>query len=402
MNHRRHTRDEDDDNASGGEATGRPAKKMRFVTPTKNSSPRPSSLALQEGTFPSHSSVLSPPSATHVDQLLEQTTERGIKDLVRWSILTGRVELQRLAAAPKKPIRIDDVTIQNEGWNGLDSNVLVKIFSLLNVKEKVVCVSRICKAWNRLKVRSELFRNLTDESVPNVDGMTSLIGWLPLTSRSAVTGLRVVTSECDKTSPVSLLARLHAAKTRVNPTLRTSMDFCERGQQPKKKDIGLVDLETIVLCGPGIDGLSVHFPLGYGTGPRLKSLTLDGLSLVKSRYMKLDPSKAKTSPLYYLAQLLSKCSGLEVLKIPPSLVSPLGLIHSLSAIGSPDIMATSLKTLDLTMGMSDSGGGGNEVSLAPRILGEGIKGCQGRQACPMSQCSLSNLLLCLALVIVCH
>ena len=384
---RRHARDDDEaDNANGGggEVTGRPAKKMRFVTPTKNPSPSPSSLALQ-GISPSGNSVVSPPSAIHVDQLLEQTTEQGIKDLLRWSILTGRVDLQRLAAAPKKPIRIDNVTVRSDGWNGLDSNVLAKVFSLLNVKEKVVCVSRICKAWNKLKVRSELFRNLTDESAPNVDHMSSLIGWLPLSSRSAVTGLRIVTSESDKISPVSLLARLHAAKTRVNPTLRASMVVGDGGQQPKKKDIGLVDLETIVLCGPGIDGLSVHFPLGYGTGSNLKCLVLNGLSRVKSRYMRIDSSRAKNSPLYYLTQLLAKCPGLEILRMPPS---PLGLIHSLSAIGAPDILATSLKTLDLTMGMSDCDGV-SEVSVALRI-GEGNQRMPrlARPMCNIAVCCL--------------
>ena len=357
---RRHARDDDDDTSAdsgrGGEETGRPAKKMRFVTPTKN--PSPSSL---QGISPSFSA--SPPSAVHVDQLLEQTTDQGIKDLLRWSILTGRVDLQRLAAAPKKPIRIDNVKIRSDGWNGLDSNVLAKVFSLLNVREKVVCVSRICKAWNKLKARSELFCNLTDESVPNVDHLSSLIGWLPLSSRSAITGLRMVTSESDKTSPVSLLARLHAAKTRVNPTLRASVDVGDQGQQPKKKDVGLVDLETIVLCGPGIDGLAVHFPLGYGTGPLLKCLTLDKLSQVKSRYMRIDPSRAKNSPLFYLTQLLAKCPGLEVLKIPPSLVSPQGLIHSLSAIGTPDVVTTSLKLLDLTMRMGDADEG-REVRMS--------------------------------------
>lgn len=169
--------------------------------------------------------------------------------------------------------------------------------------------------------------------------------------------IKIATSDSDKTSSVSLLARLRAAKTRVNPTLRA------QAGDGKKKDMGLIDLQKIVLCGPMVDGLSVHFPLGYGTGTNLRCLILDGLSRVESRYMRIDPTKAKDSPLYYLTQLLAKCSGLQVLKMPPSLVSPSGLAHSLGAIGPPNVKATSLKTLDLTMTMSDSAVG-SEVCVA--------------------------------------
>jgi len=341
---RRHCRDDDAD-CGGSTEAGRPAKKMRVVTPSKKNPPSHDiSSSASAASIPS-------PSAVHVDQLLQRTTDQGIKDLLRWSILTGRVDVQHLAAAPKKPIRIDAAKICSDGWNGLDSNVLADVFSLLNVREKVMCVSRICKAWNKLKGRSELFHDLTDESVPDVDSMSSLIGWLPLPSRSAVTGIRIVTTDSDRSSSVSLLARLHAAKTRVNPTLRIP------AADGKKKDVGLIDLQKIVLCGPNIDGLSVHFPLGYGTGPAMQCLVLDGLSQVKSRYMQIDPTKAKGSPLYYLTQLLAKCCCLEVLKIPPSLVSPLGLVHSLSAIGPADVMTTSLRTLDLTMSVSDAADG---------------------------------------------
>ena len=343
---RRRSRDE----SGGDEADGRPAKKIRLVTPSKSSVPAGSSSS----TPPNNNS---PPSAIHVDQLLERTTDAGIKNLLRWSILTGRVGLQDLAAAPKKPIRIDNAKICSEGWNGLDSNILANALSLLNLKEKVLCVSRICKSWNKLKHRSELFHDLADESVPNVDDMSRLIGWLPLPSRSAVTAIKIATSDSDNTSPVSMLARLHAAKTRVNPTLRAPAG------DGKKKDMGLIDLQKIVLSGPLVDGLSVHFPLGYGTGPNLQCLVLDGLSRVKSRYMRIDPTKAKDSPLYYLTQLLAKCSGLQVLKMPPPLVSPSGLAHSLGAIGPSDVKATSLRTLDLTMAMSDAAEG-SEVCVA--------------------------------------
>lgn len=204
-------------------------------------------------------------------------------------------------------------------WNGLDPNLLHDVFSRLNLREKVRCMGKVCRAWNELRSRSDLFADLSDESGPNAADMYSLLfSWLPISAAPKLTGIRLnVLNDEDRSRASGLICR-------INPSIR-----------------------KIVLSGPGWVADGMHL-LNIGKiGPSLTSLTLDNISKEDIESLLFEWREIeKTSDI---EDLLKRCIGLEELKLPCGILWNRSLSWLLSQIGSPDKTPTALRVLDLTM-----------------------------------------------------
>ena len=207
-------------------------------------------------------------------------------------------------------------------WNGLDPNLLHDVFSRLNLREKVRCMGKVCRAWNELRSRSDLFADLSDESGPNAADMYSLLlSWLPISAAPKLTGIRlnVLNDEDD--------SRARYLIYRINPSIR-----------------------KIVLSGPGWVAGGMQLLNIRKIGPSLTSLTLDNISKEDIEYLMFEWKKiGKTSETEDLLDLLKMCIGLEELKLPCGILWNKNLSWLLSQIGSPDKTPTALRVLDLTM-----------------------------------------------------
>ena len=299
----------------------------------------------------------------HISQLLGETTVEGLEGLIFSSVVTGQsISIQQLASAAKrdKQSSAEETTTREAkklfcGWSSLDENVLSKVFSSLCLKEKVLCASRICKDWNQMRTRQELFCDLSDQSGPNDEGMLGLLRWLPERSQAAVRGIRLQssTSSCffNRGHMLGVYERLHISKTNVNAALKTAPH--NRGYSLtgtfKEECEGLADLEKLVLRGASINFHSLGIPFNCGAGPSLQCLVLDDLFCVKPTF-EIRPDVEDQSR-YKLSQVLGKCHSLKVLRVPQLLVSGLGLVKSLGVIGNRESMVTKLQVLDLTMSM---------------------------------------------------
>ena len=276
----------------------------------------------------------------------------GLKDLVLKNMLGDdrRITMGELVAAPKERVYVsmDAGAVNRNGWNGLDPDLLHDVFTRLNLKDKVKCVSRVCKAWNEMKERPGLFEDLTDEGGPSVTDMYGFLRWLPNETTSLVTRIRLDSSLSEKYC-ADVLFNISYARQQINPTLSD----CE----------SLQSMEEIILFGTNTEGLNLGRLLSMGVGPKFRSLTIDGISKPNSAIdiWRIDPG-SKRGSLYYLTDLLRNSDRMEILKMPAFLLSPHGLCRSLSVIGPSGVTQTSLKVLDLTMTISD-GTRENEVRI---------------------------------------
>ena len=91
-------------------------------------------------------------------------------------------------------------------WSGLDPNLLHDVFSRLNLREKVRCMGKVCRAWNKLRSRPGLFADLSDESGPNAEDMDFLLyRWLPESAAPKLTGIRLNVLSCEDKSRATCL-----------------------------------------------------------------------------------------------------------------------------------------------------------------------------------------------------
>ena len=234
------------------------------------------------------------------------------------------------------------------GWNGLDPNLLHDVFSRLNLREKVRCMGKVCRAWNELRSRLDLFADLSDESGPNATDMRKLLKWIPSSAISGVTGIRCHVRKLDMSHP----EWMHRDD---DFNARKALEYLAESIP----DNTLSGIRTIIFSGPGIEifGLLGRAAM-LGIGSALRSLTLDRLSY-DNAMMISDGFKYTGKDGSEIIQLLEGCEKLEELKIP-SLLLPKSIPFSsepvpslLSIIGPPGTVATDLKVLDLTMSITD-------------------------------------------------
>lgn len=101
------------------------------------------------------------PSAAEIRRILPTIATAGLHDVIVNNMLTGRrINITDLQAAQKArgcASAAAQPVVARNGWNGLSQDILHDVLSRLNVKERVKCASRVCKAWNEMKHRL-LFR----------------------------------------------------------------------------------------------------------------------------------------------------------------------------------------------------------------------------------------------------
>ena len=230
------------------------------------------------------------------------------------------------------------------GWNGLDPNLLHDILSRLNLREKVRCVGKVCRAWNELRTRSDLFNDLSDASGPNGVDMHKLLRWLPSSVLSGVTSIR--------------LHAFHELNVDERPTHagdKYEAMFALEYLADAMPDKSLSGIETIVFSGPETDRFgTIGEAADLGVGPALRSITLDELSHenavgIGRSFWFPDHSE--------LCKLLGQTKKLEELRMPVAILPDRGprreIPSLLSAIGPHGEIATHLKFLDLTISTID-------------------------------------------------
>ena len=166
-------------------------------------------------------------SASEIDTILPKVTRGGFEQLVRRQLVEGiPITLADLTAAAKSAskrkaesssslssdtgrklrklitgttsVAKETRVINTEGWAGIPSDVMRDVLGRLNLRDKVVCVSKVCRAWNAFKTVPGLFADLTDGSGPSsIKTLNDLYDWHP--DLTAVTGLRIATTAgCQK------------------------------------------------------------------------------------------------------------------------------------------------------------------------------------------------------------
>lgn len=220
-------------------------------------------------------------------------------------------------------------------WACIDKDAMQGILSHLNLRDKVVCVSMVCKGWNECKDIPCLFCDLSDDSGPDeADQMGELIEWVPYPA--SVTSIRIVISKrCEIRSVGRVLGTLAFRK------FHSYSDCYVRNVDVLKSKKFLSDMSRLVLVGPKFGSLPFFFANNYGVGPALTSLKVDDIEGKQSTY---------TRDVFM--KLLRNCSNLQVLELPASIACSdtafqHGLIGTLAAIG-PNI-ETRLRIFDLTM-----------------------------------------------------
>ena len=248
----------------------------------------------------------------------------------------------------KRPKLLDgsansEKAVNRNGWNGLDPNLLHDILSCLNLREKIRCVGKVCRAWNELRTRSDLFSDLSDASGPNGTDMHKLLKWLPSSVVAGVTGIR--------------LHAFHELNMDETPSRfgdKYEAIFALEYLADKMVHKSLSGIETIVFSGPETDRFGVIGKAAdLGVGPALRSITLGELSHenavgIGRSFWYADHSEMR--------KLLGQTKTLEELRMPVVTLPDKGPreIPSLpSVIGPPNMIATHLKVLDLTMRIVD-------------------------------------------------
>jgi len=232
----------------------------------------------------------------------------------------------------------------------MDENLMRDVLSLLNLKEKVICVSKVCKAWNELKGKVPgIFVDLSCSSGPRTAGQTSkFLNWIPKADAAALTGVRIATDKKDEAW--AALVVMHNLAELKQPRLKElksstydSDDDDEETQREKEayrkiKATSLSDIQKF--C---IDGKMKYDEFlmlqRYGVGPCLTHFSVDGITFSTARSLadSLD-----------LQELLHECTMLQVLEMPSSLVSSEGLFHTLFRFNVPSQTRADLRVLDLT------------------------------------------------------
>ena len=245
----------------------------------------------------------------------------------------------------------EKISVNRTGWNGLDPNLLHDILSRLNLREKVRCVGKVCRAWSELRTRSDLFTDLSDASGPNGTDMKTLLRWLPSSVVAGVTGIRLHAVD-DEWRFEDFMGE--SVPSQFGDAMEAESALIQLANAMKDKTLS--SIETIVFSGPKIEVLGViGTAVDLGIGPALRSITLDELS--HEYAVSVRSSFRLETDLSELSNLLEKTKKLEELRLPVDILPMKSYIRAipslLSVIGPPDVIATHLKVLDLTMRIVD-------------------------------------------------
>ena len=321
-------------------------------------------------------------SASEIDGILPNVTRGGFEQLVRRQLVEGiPITLADLTAAAQSaskrkaksssssssdtgrklrkfsfdstPATKETRVINTEGWAGIPSDVMRDVLGRLNLRDKVVCVSKVCRAWNAFKTIPGLFVDLSDDSgPPTANDLDKLLKWVP--DAKSVTGVRVATTEgCGYFSACTALSEIEAAHRSAESralleeaVLNGSLDDLTATHHESPAYYGM---KKLVLTGPKINAVLLHGMNGLGCA--LQILRIDNVSRDELRLSS------------FLKKTLSNCAKLEVLEVPMVLLfsdvvmsrGNFDLSVALSSMIPPCGTCNSLKVLDLTKTMSDLG-----------------------------------------------
>ena len=307
--------------------------------------------------------------AEQVDRLLSQIRRSSLEALLRRQLVEGiPVTLSDIETAPKNTVVgegwWDDASTtrglgtlnrkvggtNRSGWNGMDPSLMRIVLHHLNLREKVICVSKVCKAWNELtdKCSPGLFVDLSDESGPKtaIDMCTFVEFCVPKEDARVTTSIRLVSTEKCRSNDVGMpLFYLSMIKKPPVDDMDSDDEDAAWQAEEEREVTSLSDIEKLCLVGPKIKKDNLYGIHVYGIGPNLKFFGIDDIAhrnvLPLRSYLHCNPGRRDRA-------LLPKFESLEVLEMPSSLVSEEGLIKMLSFIGPSNITTTKLRVLDLT------------------------------------------------------
>ena len=343
-----------DDGAGGGNR----ASKKRRVTFGTNEAEAEHQEAPEAGveTFGGDGAVSSAlVTNEQVDQYLPRILKSTLDDLIRRQLVQGiPLTLEDLVVAAPKYVPYQRsrkmIPTCREGWNGLDENLMRNILFRLNLREKVICTSMVCKAWSELKGKTPgLFVDLGCPSGPSsAEQMCNFLRWIPLEDVQACTSLRIETKSTDTSWQAGSL--LDDFSELRNPRLaEPEPDSDDEEGKRERSDLwskSLSDIQKVCLVGPKIKE-GVNFTARcYGLGYSLTHFIIDEISYTGALAMTGGEGSYKHDSFKLTLQKFSE--ALQVFEIPASLVSCHGLSDTLSNIGPPALPRINLRVLDLT------------------------------------------------------
>ena len=320
-------------------------------------------------------------SASMIDEILPNVTRDGFERLVRRQLVEGvPITLADLTTAAKSAskrkaesssssssdtgrklrklitgttsVAKETRVINTEGWAGIPSDVMRDVLGRLNLRDKVVCVSKVCRAWNAFKTTPGLFADLTDESGPSsISAFHQLVEWIP--NVKSVTGFRIATTKgCDDMAVIFSLSKFRRAhRTSDTRRARNLFNFGEGASSlrevAKQSSEALSNIEQFVLFGPAINIMLLSTAESCGLGSALETLRID---LVSEQNLSLTAPKD-------VGLVLSRSKRLQVLEMPAFLLPAedgCNLSRILSDMVPQGGSETALRILDLTKSSSDS------------------------------------------------
>ena len=296
-----------------------------------------------------------PLTSEQVCQYLPHIQRHSLEALICRQLVQGiPLTLADLAAAPKyvpyqssRPI----IPTCREGWNGLDENLMRDILFRLNLREKVICTSMVCKAWSELKDKTPgLFVDLGCPSGPGAARqMARFMKWIPEEDARTATSLRIATDATGFSWEArSLLDDVAYLKNpRLAEPVPDSDDEDGKRERSDLRSKTLSDIREICLLGPKIKETVIITARCCGLGYSLTHFIIDENSYSGARAITEGSRSIKIDSFKLLTQE-NFSEALKVLEIPASLVSCHGLSDTLSNIGPPALLRTNLRVLDLT------------------------------------------------------
>ena len=300
-----------------------------------------------------------------VDQYLPHIMRHGLADLLRKHLVQGvPLTLEDLVAAPKYLTYSPPIPACREGWNGLDENLMRDILFRLNLRERVICTSMVCKAWSEQKGKAPgLFVDLGCPSGPSTARqMRRFVKWIPEEDARTATSLRIATNSTDTSWEAGCLLDdfSELRSPRLAELAPDSDDEDGKRERSNLRSKSLSDIKKLFLVGPKIKDGVIFAAQCCGLGYSLTHFIIDEISYAGALAMTGGEGFYKRDSFKFTLQNFSE--ALQVFEIPASLVSCHGLSDTLSSIGPPALLRSNLRVLDLTK-KTTGVSAGKEVSM---------------------------------------